>query len=253
MRLAVVLIALTALFADPPASWAVQAQHSAKPCLLPAEFTTPNRPLDQVAAALASGGPVNILAVGSATTVGENDGGSGVSFPYRMVNSLRAARPKVTFNLTVRGGRGMTAEAMLPLITEAVAAQRYELVLWQTGTVEAVRGQQPDAMLTVLQDGADRVREARGDVVLIDQQFSRFLRANVDLDPYQNAMQAAAALPGVALFHRYDLMQAWVNDGQIDMERTDKANRPQAMVRLNACLGEALAQFVLNGAAVPPR
>ena len=37
----------------------------------------------------------------------------------------------------------MTAEDMLPLIEAALKQQHYPLVLWQTGTVEAVRGLQP--------------------------------------------------------------------------------------------------------------
>ena len=73
-----------------------------------------------------------------------------------MVRALHAALPSVEFRLTVRGGRGMTAEQMLPLIDAALKQQRYPLVLWQTGTVEAVRGLQPDGMLDVLHAGAER-------------------------------------------------------------------------------------------------
>ena len=136
---------------------------------------------------------------------------------------------------------------MLPLIDAALKQQRYPLVLWQTGTVEAVRGLQPDGMLDVLHAGAERVRDAGGDLVLIDPQFSRFLRANTDLDPYENVMQQVATMPGVALFHRFDLMRAWANDGRIDLERTPKADRDKALEELNVCLGKALARFVLSG------
>ena len=167
-----------------------------------------------------------------------------------MVRALHAALPSVEFRLTVRGGRGMTAEEMLPLIDAALKQQRYPLVLWQTGTVEAVRGLQPDGMLDVLHAGAERVRDAGGDLVLIDPQFSRFLRANTDLDPYENVMQQVATMPGVALFHRFDLMRAWANDGRIDLERTPKADRDKALEELNVCLGKALARFVLSAADV---
>ena len=167
-----------------------------------------------------------------------------------MVRALHAALPSVEFRLTVRGGRGMTAEDMLPLIDAALKQQRYPLVLWQTGTVEAVRGLQPDGMLDVLHTGAERVRDAGGDLVLIDPQFSRFLRANTDLDPYENVMQQVATMPGVALFHRFDLMRAWANDGRIDLERAPKADRDKALEELNACLGKALARFALSAADV---
>jgi acyl-CoA thioesterase I len=223
-------------------------------CGAPDEFVTTDVALPQFATAVAAGSPVDILAVGSATTVGsvtatgQQGATPGGAFPWQMVRALQAAMPSVEFRLTVRGGRGMTAEDMLPLIETALKQQHYALALWQTGTVEAVRGLQPDGLLDVLQTGAERVRDAGADLVLIDPQFSRFLRANTDLDPYENVMQQVATMPGVALFHRFDLMRTWANDGRIDLERTSKADRETALGELNSCLGKALARFVLSGA-----
>ena len=230
-------------------------------CGAPAEFATTDAPLGQFASAIAAGGPVAVLAVGSATTVGSVSSSSGLpttappgtSFPWLMVRALEAALPKVTFTLTVRGGRGMTAEDMLPLIEAALKEQHFPLVLWQTGTVEAVRGLRPDGVLDVLHAGAERIREAGGDLVLIDPQFSRFLRANTDLDPYEGILQQVATMPGAALFHRFDLMRAWANDGRIDLEHTPKADRDKALGELNRCLGKVLAQFVLSGVDVLKR
>lgn len=221
-------------------------------CTIPAEFTTPEEHLNGVATAIAAGGPVAVLAVGSATTVGDRPSGDRHSaFPYRMLDALQAALPKVSFDLTLRGGRGMTADDMLPLLLTALAAKHYSLVLWQTGTVEAVRGVPPDGMAAALQAGIEHAREAGADVVLIDPQFSRFLSTNVDLDPYETVLQQISALPGVELFHRFDVMQGWAEDGSIDLERAPRADRPRVMAQLNTCLGQALARFVLNGAGVP--
>lgn len=229
-------------------------------CGAPDEFTTADEPLTQFAAAIAAGGPVPVLAIGSATTVGSvKTAGEAAAptqvtaFPWHMVTALHAALPNVTFQLTVHGGRGMTAEDMLLLLAAALKKQHYPLVLWQTGTVEAVRGLRPDGMSDVLHTGAEMVRDAGGDVVLIDPQFSRFLRANTDLDPYEGVLQQVAALPGVVLFHRFDLMRAWADDGRIDLERTPKADREKVLDTLNVCLGQALARFVLSGADVPKK
>ena len=241
---------LLALVACPASS---RAEHEQTPaaCVASEEFTTPEESLDQVAAAIAAGGPVNILAVGSATTVGDQLGGDrNSSFPFRMAEALQAALPKVTFTLTLRGGRGMTAEDMLPLLEAALTRQHYHLVIWQTGTVEAVRGMRPDGMVAALQEGIDRAQTAGADVVLIDPQFSRFLRANADLDPYEAALQQISAMPGVVLFRRFDLMRSWVEDGTVDLERATRADRARMMALLNTCLGETLARFVLNGSGV---
>ena len=253
MRCLAVALLFCAILALPVPSRA--GSESASACGAPAEFVTANAALAQFAAAIAAGGPVDVLAVGSATTVGsatvggkETTVAEGTSFPWQMIRGLNAALPGVRFNLTVRGGRGMTAEDMLPLLAAALKQQHYPLVLWQTGTVEAVRGLRPDRMLEVLHAGAEQIRDAGGDLVLIDPQFSRFLRANTDLDPYEGVLQQVTTMPGVALFRRFDLMRAWVNDGGIDLERTQKADRDKALEQLNHCLGQALSLFVLSGA-----
>ena len=199
-----------------------------------------------------------MLAVGSATTVGAvssaaglpNAATPGATFPWHMIRALEESLPGVKFALTVRGGRGMTAEEMLSLVDAALKERHYALVLWQTGTVEAVRGLRPDGLLDVLHTGAERIRDQGGDLVLIDPQFSRFLRANTDLDPYESVLQQVATMPGAALFHRFDLMRTWANDGRMDLEHAQKADRDKALEELNHCLGKALARFVLSGVDV---
>lgn len=243
---------LCALLSVPEPGWAGSEYDSA--CGAPEDLVTADASLGQLATAIAAGGPVDVLAVGSATTVGAvthmGEQASTVpsgAFPWQMMSALHAAVPKVAFRVTVRGGRGMTAEDMLPLLTEALKQQHYALVLWQTGTVEAVRGLRPDGMQDILHAGAALVRDAGGDLVLIDPQFSRFLRANTDLDPYEQAMAQTATMPGVTLFHRFDLMEAWADEGRIDLEHTAKTDRAKALGELNQCLGKALARFVLSG------
>ena len=223
-------------------------------CAAAKEFAATDASFGQLAAAIAAGGPVAILAVGSATTVGSvNRSGEptsstqGPAFPWHMLQALQASLPGVKFSLTVRGGSGMTAAEMLPLIKAALTEQHYPLVLWQTGTVEAVRGFRPDGMQRVLHDGVELVRAAGGDIVLIDPQFSRFLRANTDLEPYESVLQQVARMPGAALFRRFDLMRTWANEGRVDLERTPKPDRDKALELLNRCLGQTLARFVLSG------
>jgi hypothetical protein len=229
-------------------------------CELPPDLTTPTDPLPNVAAALRTKNGLDILALGSGSTVGDSSGAGaaalsyrapGASYPYRMVESLRALRPSGHFQLTVKGGRDMTAELMLPILQEELSARHYDLVLWQTGTVEAVRGLRPDGLRELLQDGVDAAAKANVDLVLIDPQFSRFLRANIDVSPYETVLQQMTGNPDVTLFHRFDLTQLWVGSGEIDLERASREQRDRTIVLLNSCLGEALARYVLAGAGEP--
>lgn len=239
---------------------ALSATESKLGCTIPAEYTQPNDPLTSVAAALAANRPVAILALGSGSTVGQRSGRTGkafagntpgASFPFRMVEALRSLRPNAHFTLTVAGGRNMTAEDMLTVLRKQLADHHYDLLLWQTGTVEAVRGLRPEALHDVLEEGIDAAAQKHTDVVLVDPQYSRFLRANIDVEPYEWVMQQTADHAGVGLFQRLALTQTWVNSGEVDLERVERDQRDKTIALLNACLGQALAEYVLAGATSP--
>ncbi len=248
------------------------------PCKAPEDVAGIVAPLPDLRTSFRRGATLNVLAVGSATVFGPEaslargtvtnqalshpasdqpvaalpQGSAGTpsqyAFPLQMARALEAAVPGLTVSVTVRGGRGMSASDMVPLIHSEFAAHHYQLLLWQTGTVEAVRNISPGDFASTLMDGVDTARSAGADVVLVDSQFSRFLEANTDIDRYKEALQQVAITPGVALFHRFDLMRAWASDGQLDLERTSPAEREHAIERLHACLGESLARMVLAGA-----
>jgi acyl-CoA thioesterase-1 len=248
-------LALAAAGAGKPATFDAAGSEA---CNLPAELITPDIPLPRVAAALTTGKPVDVLAIGSGSTVGDAGGSAGpafayrnptASFPYRMIEALQALRANAQFTLTVKGGRDMTTDTMLEVLRQALAAHHYDLVVWQTGTVEAVRGLRPEAMRDALEDGIEAASADGADVVVVDPQFSRFLRANTDVAPYVTTLQQTAAVNGAALFHRFDLTQDWSNSGEIDPERVSPSAREHTIMLLNICLGRALAKFVLTGAS----
>ncbi len=235
------LIALLA--AAPPAAWATPEADLPAACPPAGENSTPDQLLDNLATAMRAGAPINVLALGSASTAASGK----IGFPYRMIQALTKILPNVTFRLTVQGGRGLSADQLLEQLRTDLARQRYQLVLWQTGTVEAVRGTSPDELSDTLEQGAELVAAQGGNLVLIDPQFSRMLRANTDLPPYEQAMAAAAALPGANLFHRFDLMHDWADQGLLDLERTPPSDQAAAVSLLHECIGRALAHFVLHG------
>jgi acyl-CoA thioesterase-1 len=247
------------------------------PCEAPDDAAGIITSLPHVAAALKPGSTLSVLAVGSATLFGPeaslqpgtvtsqaaadspqrgtvppaqviNTEPSELAFPRQMARALEVAVPGASVRITVRGGRGLSAADMLKLLRASLAEATYQLVLWQTGTVEAVRNIPPGEFAQTLAEGAEAVREAHADLVLIDPQFSRFLQTNSNLDPYEQAFQQVGSMAGVLLFHRFDLMRTWANEGQIDLERTAKPNRQRVVETLHACLGAHLARMVLGGA-----
>jgi acyl-CoA thioesterase-1 len=223
-------------------------------CATPPALGAPERPLPVLRAALAGDGPIEILAVGSASTVGLETGGHGASYVARMAETLRAALPGRALNVTVRGDRGMTATAMAALIAAELPSHAYRLVIWQTGTVEAVKGLPPEELRRALAAGAARVREAGASLVLIDPQFTATLRDKTNLASYRRIMEQAVmdqgGGPDAALFHRFDLTQDWARAQNLDLERVAKTERETVLQTLRACVGDALAGFVLATADI---
>ena len=256
------------LLARPGAVWA-----GAMSCTATDDAAGTLSSLPRTAEALKPGKVLSVLAVGSATMFGPEAsmdpgtlssqalaGGiasvpspqlitkpaSELSFPMLMAGALRQAVPGAEVKVTVRGGRGLLASEMLGILKAEVATHAYNLVLWQTGTVEAVRNLPPGEFSMTLLEGVEAVRNGGADLVLIDPQFSRFLQTNANLEPYTQALVQAAAMPGVVMFHRFDLMRNWVNDGQLDLERTPRADRKKAIEFLHKCLGQQLGRFILD-------
>jgi acyl-CoA thioesterase I len=213
-------------------------------CDVPAELIAPARPLGQLARLLQPGGRLEVLALGSGTLLGPRGGFEG-SVPAHMVETLSAASPGATVRLTLHGARAETATEMLAAMRKELAAHTYQLVLWQTGTVEAVRKLPPAQFRATLAEGAAAVAAAGADLVLIDVPYSRLLENNSDLLPYRTAMRELAVGGEVALFRRYDLMRQWAKTGEIDLEEVGKGERTHTAERLRACLGQALAKLVL--------
>ena len=200
--------------------------------------------LPRVAAALKAG-RLDVLAIGSATVLGTRGRAEG-SFSDRMVQDLRAAAPGAEIHLTVQGERGMTAASMLVALRHQTVGKDFALVVWQTGTVEAARKLPPEEFARILDAGAEAVRASGADLLLVDPQYTRMLQANTTLGPYLETMQQAARRHAAVLFSRFDLIRQWVEAGQLDLESAAKPEREKMAERLNACVGEALAQTVLR-------
>lgn len=224
------------------------ARAESRACTAPPELLEAGAPLPAMVRAVAAKS-LRILVIGGVSVLGPGTSGPEAAWPARLQALLTARRPGVAFEVVVRGRRGInTAEAGL-LLAEEMAKAPAQLVLWASGTVSAVRGLDVDEMVEALNTGLDTLRAAGADAVLIDPQFSRFLRANANVDPYLDAIRLVAAAHQVPLLRRWDLMRHWVETEQVDVERAPKSERVAATDRLNDCLAQAVATLLRDGAA----
>jgi len=215
---------------------------------VPDEITEAARPLPATLAAL-GGGTLRVLVLGSASVTGPGASGPEAAWPARLQALLAEANPRASVEVAVRGGRGVSVADHLAMLRQEGPALQPALVIWQAGTVEAARNADPEEMTEALQHGLDRIRRRGADAILVDMQWSRFLRGNANVEPYREKLRMAAAGAGAAVFRRWDLMQAWVESGALDLERVPPRERAASLDRLNDCLARALAALVAAGVA----
>jgi hypothetical protein len=217
-------------------------------CAAPAEFTTASGALPNAAAAVRQRRVLRVLIVGTGSSTHGGTTAQEASYPQRLAEELRAAFPGVAVTVQTRGGRGLTAGDLLPIVSEGLEAFRPDILIWQSGTVDAVRGLDPDGYGQVIAEGVERALKRGTDVILMDMQFSRFSRAAVNYGPYRHALDStAAANAGVLAFQRYELMRYWAATGQIDVERAPRREWSALTDILHACLARALAEVIRDG------
>ncbi len=224
------------------------AKAEARACGAPEEELAA-APLPGASAAIARG-TLRIMVVGSASTAGGGTSGPEAVWPARMQAVLAARLAPVAVEARVFGARGTTAADHAGLLAAEAPRFRPHLVIWQLGTVEAARGLPPEEMSDTVQEAAAQLRAGRGDrtdLLLMDMQFSRFFRANANVEAYRDQLRFAAAASGAQLFSRWAIMHHWAETGRLDLERATRAERQTVVNELHDCLARALVAFILEG------
>src|SRR6185437_11855389 len=132
------LAVLAALSAAQPA----HAEGTAADCDVPASLLESDSSLPKVATAIKDGRPLNVLVIGSrSSTLGSEPGNA---YPARMQAALKDRLPQLTVNVSVEIQASKTAEEVGGSLVKLVEAKKPNLVVWQTGTVDAMRSIDPD-------------------------------------------------------------------------------------------------------------
>ena len=217
-------------------------------CDAPSDLLLANAALPATARA-GSNGMLRILVVGGASVLGPGTSGPAAAWPARLEALIRARNPNLKLEVVTRGARGLTTAETVDIIGAEMVRAPPNLVLWQAGTAEAVRGLDVDEMVEALNNGLTRAISGGADAVLMDQQFSRFLRANANVDAYRDALRLAAAAHGVPVLRRWDLMRHWADTDQVDVERAGRQERTAMTDKLNDCLARAMQALLRDGVA----
>jgi acyl-CoA thioesterase-1 len=244
LRYAVVLIAAAGieLLSAPARSFGQERE-----CSVPEHFYMFEPPLTKTAKALAAGREVVIVALGGSSTVGLAAGGKGLAWPTRLASALAERFPSARTNVVNLAVARQTAKEAIERLHRDVLPLKPTLVIWETGTMEAVRGADVDKFRDTMQAGIDELRAAGAEVVLMNMQFSREIDAIIHFEPYLIAMRELANANDVPRFRRRGIMRHWAESGALDLRATGGEKRRDLAAKLYDCIGRAMADFVARG------
>jgi hypothetical protein len=239
-----------ALLAAIAAAGSARAEDAPQSCDVPSAMLETESPLPKVEAAVKAGQPLDILVIGSrSSTIGTSDN-TGIAYPARLQAALKDRLSQLAVNVSVEIQPKKTAEEITSGLVKLMEGKRPTLVIWQTGTVDAMRSIDPDDFRNAVDEGVVALQKAGADVVLINPQYSPRTETMISVPPYLDNMRAVAQAHDVPMFDRFGIMHQWNDQGDFDLfgahHGLDMAKR------VHDCLGRALAIFVIGAAHLAP-
>jgi len=248
MVLAGLLAAAPARAQDKPAE---TTPVETRTCEVPADLlSVGDSTLDKVAAAVKDSKKLDVLVVGSGSSSLASPDGASIAYPARLEAALREKLPGVTVTVTTNLQPKRTAEDVAETLPALVAERKPNLLIWQTGTVDAIRAIHPDDFRNAVDEGVQAVKSTAADLILMNLQYSPRIETMFPTAPYLDNLRAVSQQQDVALFDRYSIMHSWSDNGQFDLS---VSSRSFALAKgVHDCLGRALASLVIAAAKLAP-
>jgi hypothetical protein len=228
----------------------VRAETPAPSCEVPGYLLTTESALPHVDAVAKPGSKFNILVIGSRSSViGVSD--SSAAYPARLQAYLRDKLPGVDVNVNLELQVKKTAEEMVPLLASLMDLRKPDLVIWQTGTVDAMTQADGDDFRNALDEGVAMMKKTGTDVVLMNLQYSPRTETMISGSVYLDNMRVVAQQHDIPLFDRFAIMRQWNESGEFDLFSPSPGM--ELAKRVHDCIGRVLATFVSDAARIKPR
>jgi lysophospholipase L1-like esterase len=180
------------------------------PCLPPKGGAQSLGSLPHVAAKLAAGQPVVIIAFGSSSTAGYGSSSPEFTYPSRLAAQLHRQYPTANITIVNSGVGGEDAPEMMKRLQKSVIDMHPDLVIWQVGTNAVLRDLDPNETATEVEEGVARIQAASADVVLVDPQYSpRVTERPESASRIVKLLGKVAQLRHVGIFPRFEVMRDW--------------------------------------------
>jgi lysophospholipase L1-like esterase len=189
---------------------------------------------------------LDIAVLGSGSSTLRGPSGADQAYPGRLQAALAKRLPGAAVKVTSYAKSGSTTEEMRKEIQKILQGSKLTLVVWQAGTVDAMRGVDPDTFQTALASGVEALQGAGVDVILMNMQYSPRTESMIALTPYADIMRVVAQQHEVPMFDRFAIMRHWHEMGTFDLLAATKS--VDTAVRVHDCIAQLLADVIIEGA-----
>lgn len=193
-----------------------------------------------------------VVAIGSSSTQGMGASGPDSAWPARFEADLKRRLPNLIIEVHNRAKARESADQMVKRLRADVLALRPDLVIWETGTADAVRSIEIDHFAGHLEDGIAQIASARAETVLVTPQYARDTARLIAFQPYIDAMNHAGLRRDVLVFPRYEAMRHWIESGAMKLENVPRGEMTKVADALYDCLGRQIARVVVRAMDLPP-
>lgn len=214
-------------------------------CEVPDYYAQPYYKANSAALTLRSSKTLDILIV-SSLPAQTRSGDKLRSYPSFLENALKERLPNYEIRVAIHNEPRKTAPEIISRLTQALEKSKPALVVWQTGTVEALNGTDPDTYEQALERGIEQIRATGADVILVNPQFSPRLALLGNSGALNDRIRRVAAYADVPLFNRYGIMRYWNENDAFDFTALKNDGTYEVVHR---CLGRLLGEFVSRAAS----
>jgi hypothetical protein len=214
-------------------------------CDVPGYLLFGDTALNRAGAAVKNQKRLNIAVFGTASSI-VSGGGNNKAYPARLEARLQSRLPGVAVEVKAIIRPRQTVAEMAGGLDSLLKEAKPDLVIWQAGTVDAMRGVETDTFRNELQDGVETLQNGGADVVLMNMQYSPRTESIIALSAYADNMRVVARDRDAPLFDRLAIMRHWSDTGVFDLYAATK--NPAMAERVHDCIGRALASMIIDAA-----
>lgn len=216
-------------------------------CSVAAHLVQADAAMPRVAAAIKGKSlTVAVAGTGSSTLAGPT--GPASAYPARFEQALQKKLPGVNVKLISLVKPRQTAADMAAAFPKVLKDDKPQLVIWQTGTADAMQGIAAEEFQQTLEQTIGKLREGGADVIMMNPQYSPRSDAVIQTGPFTEAIRWVSATKGVNVFDRVAVMRHWGELGTFDLLAATKSLDTAAQV--HECIGRLLANLVVQAATL---